>query len=109
MIACGLCFIWQPNFVENCCACCPMHSVYVFFNRLISPIESKFKPPRSDRGFLFEGFFFTFSPISVITQRFNLSAIDVFVLTLAISFITRTFSPSARSFPHALSLEELLN
>ena len=42
--------------------------------------------------------FFTLSPISVITQRYFLSAIDVFVLTLAISFITRTFSPSARSF-----------
>ena len=33
----------------------------------------------------------------------------LFVLTLAISFITRTFSPSARSFPHAILLEELLN
>ena len=57
MIACGLCFIWQPNFIKNYSACCSRHSVYVFFNRLISRIENKFKPPRSDRGFLFEGFF----------------------------------------------------
>ena len=26
-----------------------------FFNQFISRIENKFKPPRSDRGFLFEG------------------------------------------------------
>ena len=57
MIACGLCVMWQPSFVQNCSACCSRHSVYVFFNRFISPIENKFKPPRSDRGFLFEGFF----------------------------------------------------
>ena len=57
MIACGLCVMWQPRFVKNCSACCSRHSVYVFFNRFISPIENKFKPPRSDRGFLFEGFF----------------------------------------------------
>ena len=58
----GLCFIWQPNFVKNYSACCSRHSVYVFFNRLISRIENnyKFKPPRSDRGFLFEGFFLKF-------------------------------------------------
>ena len=49
------------------------------------------------------------SHISVITQRFILSAIDLFVLTLVISFIARTFSPSARSFPHSISLKELLN
>ena len=57
MIACGLCSIWQPSFVKNYSACCSRHSVYVFFNRFISRIENKFKPPRSDRGFLFEGFF----------------------------------------------------
>ena len=27
-----------------------------FFNRFISRIENKFKPPRSDQGFLSEGF-----------------------------------------------------
>ena len=104
MIACGLCLISQPK--KNYSACCSCHSVYVCFNRFISRIENKFKPPRSDRGFLFEGFFpkiLTLSPISVITQRFILPAIDLFVL------ITRTFSPSARSFPHFISLEELLN
>ena len=57
MISCGLCSIWQPSFVKNYSACCSRHSVYVFFNRFISRIENKFKPPRSDRGFLFEGFF----------------------------------------------------
>ena len=30
IIACGLCFIWQPSFVENYSACC-RHSVHVFF------------------------------------------------------------------------------
>ena len=44
-------------FVKNYSACCSRHSVYVFFNRFISRIENKFKPPLSDRGFLFEGFF----------------------------------------------------
>ena len=57
MIACGLCLIWKPSFVKNYSACCPKHSVYVCFNRLIPRIENKFKPPRSDRGFPFEGFF----------------------------------------------------
>ena len=113
MIACGLCFIWQPSFVKNYSTCCSRYSVYVLFNRFISRIENKFKLPRSDRGFLFQAGIFpkilTLSPISVITQRFILSAIDLFVLTLVISFTTRTFSPSARSFPHLISLEELLN
>ena len=49
------------------------------------------------------------SPISVITQRFIFSEIDIFVLTLVIFFITRTSSPSARSFRHPISLEESLN
>ena len=57
MIACGLCFIWQPSFVKNYSACCSRHSVYVFSNRFISRIENMFKPARSDRGFLLEGFF----------------------------------------------------
>ena len=57
MIACGLCLIWQPSFVKNYSACCCKHSVYVCFNRFISLIENRFKQPRSDRGFLFEGFF----------------------------------------------------
>ena len=35
---------------------CSRHSVYVFFNRFISRIENKFKPPQSDRDFLVEGF-----------------------------------------------------
>ena len=35
----------------------PGINVYVFLNRFISRIENKFKPPRSNRGFLFEGFF----------------------------------------------------
>ena len=88
--------------------CCSRHSVYFFFNRFISRIENKFKPPRSDRGFLFERFFqkssqwLTLSPISVITQRFILLTTDLSILTLVISFITRTFSPSARSFPHPI-------
>ena len=30
MIACGLCFIWQPSFVKNYSACCSRNSVYVF-------------------------------------------------------------------------------
>ena len=57
MIACDLCFIWQPSLVKNYSACCPKNSVYVFFNRFISRIENKLKPPRSDRDFLFERFF----------------------------------------------------
>ena len=57
MIACDLYFIWQPSFVKNYSASCSRHSVYVFSNRFISRIENKFKPPRSDRGFLLEGFF----------------------------------------------------
>ena len=35
--------------------------------------------------------------------------IDLFVFTLAVSFMARTFSPSTRSFPHLITLEELLN
>ena len=50
----------------------------------------------------------TLSLISVITQQFILS-IDLFVLTLIISSIARTFSSPTRSFPHPISLEELLN
>ena len=57
MIAYGLCFIWQPSFVKNYSAFCSRHSFYVFFKQFLSRIENKFKPPRSDRGFLFEGFF----------------------------------------------------
>ena len=57
MIACGLCFTWQPSFVKNYSACCSGHSVYVFHNRFISRIENKFKPPQLDRCFLFAGFF----------------------------------------------------
>ena len=34
---------------------------------------------------------------------------DLFVFILAISFIARTFSPSTRSFPHLITLKELLN
>ena len=44
------------------------------------------------------------SPISVITQRFILLAIDSFVLTLPISFIARSFLPSAMSFQYSISL-----
>ena len=57
MIACGLCFIWQPSFVKKYFTCCCRHFVYVFFNRFMSRIENKFKPPRSDPGSLFQGFF----------------------------------------------------
>ena len=57
LIAYGLCYIWQPSFVKHFLTCCPRHSVHVFFNRFISCTEIKFKPPRSDRGFLFEGIF----------------------------------------------------
>ena len=57
MIACGLFFIWQPSFVRIYSTCCSRHSVYVFFNRFISRIENKFKPPQLDRDFLYEGFF----------------------------------------------------
>ena len=57
IIACGLCFIGQPSFVKNYSACCSRHSFYVFFNQFISRIENKFKPRRSERGSLFEGFF----------------------------------------------------
>ena len=95
MIACNLCSMWQPSFVKNDSACCPWLSVYVFFNRFISRIENKFKPPRSIRPRFPRGRIFpiilTLSPIFVITQRFVLSAIDLFVLTLAISFRTRAF------------------
>ena len=30
MIACRLCFIWQPSFVKNYSTCCSRHFVYVF-------------------------------------------------------------------------------
>ena len=40
----------------------------------------------------------TLSNISVITQRLILSAIDLFVFILVISFTARTFLPSARFF-----------
>ena len=39
-------------------------------------IDNKFKPPLSDRGFSFEGFFQ--NPYTVITQQFILLAIDSF-------------------------------
>ena len=32
MIACSLCFIWQPSFVKNYSSCCSRHSVHVFFS-----------------------------------------------------------------------------
>ena len=82
MIACGLCLIWLPSFVKNYSACCPKHSVYVCFNRLISCIENKFKLTTAiRRRFPLWRIFLnilTLSPISVITQRFILSAIDLF-------------------------------
>ena len=82
-----------------------------FFNRFISCIENKFKPPRSDRGFLFEGFFqkSLHYHLFLSLHRDFFSEIDIFALNLAIFIIARTFSSSARSFPHPMSLEELLN
>ena len=55
---------------------------------------------RSDQGFLQRIFakIRTLLPIFDITQRSILSIINLFVLTLDISFIARTFSTSARSF-----------
>ena len=47
-----------------------------FFNPFILRIDNKFKPPRLDRSFLFEGFFqnLPLSLISVITQLFILNS-----------------------------------
>ena len=111
LIAYGLRFIWHPSFVKSYSACCSRHFVHVFFNRFMSCIEIKFKPPRLDRGFLFEGFFqkSLHFHIFLSSHSFILSVIDLFVLTLVISFIARTFLPSARSLPHSTSLGELLN
>ena len=66
---------------------------------------------RSDQGFLQKIFakIRTLLPIFDIKQRSILSIINLFLLTLAISFITRTFSTSARSFQNFISLEESLN
>ena len=99
MIVCGLCFIWQPSFVKNYSTCCSRHSVYVFFNRFISSIKIKFKPARSDRGFLFLRIFpkiLTFSSISVITQRFIRSAIDI--LDFAYFFYNKVFFTFCKVF-----------
>ena len=63
--------------------------LYTFFNPLLLRVDNKFKPPQSDRCFLFEEFFQKSLPISMITWRFIFPAIDLLVPT--ISFITRTF------------------
>ena len=115
MTACGFCFIWQPSFVKiiplvasailsTFFSIDPHHALKISLNHCDQTEVSSF--------FQFFQIFpkiLTLLHISVVTQRFILSAIDLFVLTLVISFITRTFSSSARSFPHPISLGKLLN
>ena len=63
--------------------------------------------------FLTEGFFQKSVHFHLFLKSHNdlffPQLIDLFVFTLAISFIAKTFSPSTRSFPHLITLEELLN
>ena len=64
----------------------PGINVYVFFNRIISHIQNKFKPPGSDRGFLFEGFFQKFLHfhlfLSSLSDLFSQQLIYLFWLWL---------------------------
>ena len=102
MIACGLRFIWQPSFVKNYSACCSGHSVHVF--SIHSYLALKLCLNHRDQTEVSSLMDFSKNPYtfaySVITQRFILSAIDLFILT---------FSPSGRSFSDSISTEELLN
>ena len=113
MIACGLCLIIsQPSFVKNNSACCSRHSVYVFsidsYHALKRSLNHRDQTEISSlKDFSKNPYTFTY--FCHHTAIYILSAIDLFVLTLAISFMTRTFSSSARSFPHSTSLEKLLN
>ena len=90
VLSCGLqrswlCFIWQLSVVGNYSACCSKHSIYAFsidsYHALTISLRHRDQtevsslkdfPPRIP----------ILSPISVITQRFILSAIDLFVLYL---------------------------
>ena len=74
MIACGLCFIWQRIAWLKIILLVAQGILSTFFNRFISRIENKFKPPRSDRGFLFEGF----SPKSLHFHLFLSSHSELF-------------------------------
>ncbi len=60
-----------------------------FFYRFIDRFDTDFKFPRSERGFLLEGFFK--NVVTVTTRRIILSSIDLFVLPFAISLILRAF------------------
>ena len=113
LITCGLCFIWQPSFVGNYSACCSRHSIYTLFNRFISHIDNKLNQSdqtevSSLKDFSQESLHFHLF-LSSPVQRFILPAIDLFVVTLAISFVSRTFSPSTRSVSYPISLEKLSN
>ena len=76
MIACGLCFIWHSNFVKNYSTYCSRYILSAFLT--IDSYHAKIW-----RIFLK---ILTLSPISVLTQRFILLAIDLFILTLAIFY-----------------------
>ena len=111
MIACGLCFIWQTSFVKNYSACCSgILSTFFTIDSYRTLKISLNHRNQTDVPSLkdFSKNPYTFTYFCHHTAIYS-SAIDLFVLTLVISFITRTFSPSARSFPHPISLEELLN
>ena len=104
MIACGLCFIWQPSFVKNYSACCSRHSVDVFSIDSYHALKLSLNLGDQNEVSSLKDFSknpYTFTYFCHI-QRFILSEIDLFVLTLVISFIARTFSHSARCFPHSI-------
>ena len=85
MIACGLCFIWQPSFVKNYCACCSRHSIYVFFNRFISRIEkSSNNRDQTEVSFLkdFSKNPYTFTYVCHHTDLFFQKLIYLFLLWL---------------------------
>ena len=48
-------------------------------------------------------------PVDIQMSIGHLAEVLDMYVTLVISFIARTFSPSARSFPHSISLDELLD
>ena len=106
MIARGFCSIWQPSFIKNYSACCSRH-LSTFFS-IDSHHASKLCLNSCDRADVSSLKDFSKNPYT-FTYFCHHSAIDLFVLTLVISFIARTFLPSARSFPHSISLEELLD
>ena len=104
-IACGLCFIWQPSFVRSYSTCCSRHSIYLFSIHYCYALTKSLN--HHHRGFLFEGFYqnpYTFTFFCHHTAIYSFSN-----FTFIISLITRTKPPSTRSFPHPISLEELLN